>query len=41
MEGETGHAVVGEEMIEEIEVETEGAIEVPPEKNTGEELFQG
>jgi len=34
VEGETGHAVVGEEMIEEIEVETEGAIEVPPEKNT-------
>ena len=36
MEGETGHAVVEEEMREEIEVEIEGAIEVTPEKSTGE-----
>merc|ERR1719427_1008386 len=34
VEGETGLAVVGEEMTEEIEVEIEGVTEVTPEKST-------
>ena len=40
-EEETGLAVVGEEMREEIEVEIEGVTEVTPEKNTGERLDLG